>query len=103
MRVPKIITPVATFAVALTLAVTALASFTFKATKIDAEYTLYMDCNDGRRMKVPLHKNELANVTVNAASPCLLDYGIGGVKSGNIKFIYGAERITISRGVLTRM
>jgi hypothetical protein len=103
MRTLKFRHILATLAVSMTLAVTALASFQFKVKRPDKDYVMYMDCKDGRVMKAVLWAGTYSNVTVDAAAPCSVQWGKGGITGGNIKYFSGGETITVSAGYIQRM
>lgn len=79
----------------------AYAYVTFKITGLDKEYTLHTKCA-GSSYENKLRGGTTASVTIQGSSPCKIQYGKGGIASGDIKELKGGEKITVKKGKLSK-
>jgi hypothetical protein len=80
---------------------TALAYVTINYTGLDKEYTLHTKCS-GSSYKNKLRGSTTSTVTIQGSSPCIIQYGKGGITSGDVKELKGGEKITIKDGKLKK-
>jgi hypothetical protein len=79
----------------------ALAAVTFGITSLDKEYTLHTKCS-GSSKTTTLRASTTTSVTIQGSGPCKIEYGKGGVASGNLTELSGGEKITIKDGKLSK-
>jgi hypothetical protein len=79
----------------------AIAAVTFGITSLDQEYTLHTKCS-GSSKTTKLRASTTTSVTIQGSGPCTIQYGKGGVASGDITELKGGEKITIKKGKLSK-
>jgi len=79
----------------------AVAAVTFGITSLDQEYTLHTKCS-GSSKTTKLRASTTTSVTIQGSGPCTIQYGKGGVTSGDLTELKGGEKITIKKGKLSK-
>lgn len=79
---------------------TALA-ITVNVTELDQKYTLYTKCV-GSSYTNELPANTTTSVTIQNGNTCTIEYGKGGIKSGDLKELKGGEKFTVKNGELKK-
>lgn len=80
---------------------TSFAAVSFGITSLDKEYTLHTKCS-GSSKTTTLRASTTTTVTIQGSGPCVIEYGKGGIASGDLKELKGGEKITIKNGKLAK-